>query len=73
LSVIALTRRRAGKLERTAAGRDPDRQGVAMTLIFRQALIAISVAVVVAAIADFIKWETGESEPESLNIETLTR
>ena len=44
-----------------------------MTLIFRQALIAISVAVVVAAIADFIKWETGESESEPLNIETLTR
>ena len=27
-----------------------------MSLIFRQALIAVAVAVVVAAIADFIKW-----------------
>jgi hypothetical protein len=42
-----------------------------MSLIFRQALIAVAVAVVVAAIADFIKWETGESESEPRYIEMV--
>jgi hypothetical protein len=30
-----------------------------MTVIFRQALISIAVAVIVVAVADFVLWETG--------------
>jgi hypothetical protein len=62
---------RPAQLERTADATEPDREGVAMSLIFRQALIAVAVAVVVAAIADFIKWETGESESEPRYIEMV--
>jgi hypothetical protein len=44
-------------------------------MIVRQALIAIAVAVVVVAIADFVLWETAtESEPtEAPNAEILPK
>ena len=48
-------------------------EGVAMTVIVRQALIAIAVAVMVVAIADFVLWETAtESQPsEAPNAEMV--
>jgi hypothetical protein len=48
-------------------------KGLAMTVIFRQALIAIAVAVIVVAIADFVLWGTAtESEPsEAPNAEMV--
>ena len=51
----------------------PDREGVTMTVIFRQVLIAIALAVIVVAIADFVLWETAtESEPsEAPNAEMV--
>jgi hypothetical protein len=63
----------AAELERAAAGAEPYHQGLAMTVIFRQALIAIAVAVIVVAIADFVLWETAtESEPsEAPNAEMV--
>ena len=63
----------AAQLERAAAADEPDRKGVAMTVIVRQALIAIAVAVIVVAIADFVLWETAtESEPsEAPNAEMV--
>jgi hypothetical protein len=44
-----------------------------MTVIVRQALIAIAVAVIVVAVADFVLWETAtESEPsEAPNAEMV--
>jgi hypothetical protein len=43
---------------------EPDREGVAMAVFVRQALIAIAIAVIVVAIADFVLWETAtESQP----------
>lgn len=66
-------RRCSPELERAATAIEPDRQGVAMTVIVRQALIAIAVAVIVVAIADFVVWETAtESEPsEAPNAEMV--